>query len=111
LKLNEFEKLSVVNHVGFVEEHNDRWNTNLTREKDVLASLWHWAISSRNNEDSAVHLSGTGDHVLDVVSVAWAVHVCVVTVSRLVFNVCRRDGDTTLSLFRSFVDLVVRNRS
>ena len=36
-----------------------------------------------------------------------AVNVSVMPVSRLVFDVCRVDGDTTSFLLRSFVDLVI----
>jgi len=76
-------------------------------DEDVLASLWHRAVGSRANQDRAVHLRCTGDHVLDVVGVAGAVDVCVVAVWRLVFDVCRRNGDAAGLLFRSSVDLVV----
>ena len=55
----------------------------------------------------AVHLSSTGDHVLNVVGVAGAVNVSVVTVSSLVLNVTGVDRDTTSSLFGSVVDLVI----
>ena len=58
------------------------------------------------NEDGAIHLSGAGDHVLHEVGVARAVDVSVVTLSGLVLDVGDVDGDTTLLLFRSGVDLV-----
>ncbi|MND94737.1 hypothetical protein D3C80_869660 [compost metagenome] len=74
----------------------------------MLAGLRHRAVSSRANQDRAVHLCGTGDHVLDVVGVAGAVNVSVVAVRGLIFNVCRRNGDTTGLLFRCCVDLVIR---
>ena len=37
---------------------------------------------------------------------ARAVYVCIVTFFGLVLYVCRVDGDTTLFLFRSVVDLI-----
>ncbi len=73
----------------------------------MLTGLGHRAVSSSNNQDSAVHLSSTGDHVLHVVSVAGAVNVSVVTLGGLVLNVSGVDGDTTRSLFRSLIDVVV----
>src|SRR5690606_5024761 len=86
---------------------NDGGNANLASEKDVLAGLGHRAVSSRNNQNRAVHLSSTGDHVLDVVRVTRAVNVSVVTVFRLVLNVRGGNRDSALALFRSLVDLVV----
>ncbi|MNS66292.1 hypothetical protein D3C72_995010 [compost metagenome] len=107
-QFNELEKLGVVNLVDLVEEHDDCRNANLAGKQDVLARLRHRAVSCRANQDRAVHLGSTGDHVLHVVGVAGAVDVRVVTGRRLVFNVCRRDRDTTSLFFRSRVDLVIR---
>src|SRR6202012_5936717 len=47
-------------------------------------------------------------HVLDVVRVTGAVHVCVVTRLGLVLDVRDRDGDPALFLFLRVVDLVER---
>jgi hypothetical protein len=85
--LNEVEKLGIVNEVNLVQEDDDGRNADLTSEKDVLAGLWHRTVSCRNNDDCAVHLSSTGNHVLNEVSVAGAVNVSVVTVLGAVFNV------------------------
>ena len=79
----------------------------LTSEKDVLTSLRHRTVGSGNNQNSAVHLSSTGDHVLDVVSVARAVNVGVVTVGGFVFDVGGVDGDTARLFFRRRVDFIV----
>ncbi len=73
----------------------------------MLTGLRHRAISSRNDEDTAVHLCRTSDHVFNIVSVARAVDVCVVTVLGLILNVRGRDRDTTSFLFRCFVDVAV----
>ena len=78
-QLDELEKLGVVDLVDLVEEHDDRGNADLTGEQDVLAGLRHRAVGGRANQDRAVHLRGTGDHVLDVVGVAGAVDVGIVT--------------------------------
>ncbi len=105
--LDEFEQLGVVDHVAFVEEHDDVGHADLAGEQDVLAGLGHGAISGGDDEDGAVHLGGTGDHVLDVVGVAGAVDVGVVAVGRLVFHVRGVDGDAASLLFGRCVDLVV----
>ena len=70
----------------------------------MLAGLSHGAVGGSNNEDCAVHLSSTGDHVLNVVSVTGGVNVCVVTLLGLVLDVSNVDGNTALALFRSGVD-------
>src|SRR5690606_18509561 len=103
----QLQQLGIVNHVGLVQEHDDVGNANLTGQQDVLASLRHGAVSSRADQDRAVHLGSTGDHVLHIVSVTRAVDVRVVTDRGIVFNVGRVDGDTTSLLFRRVVDLVV----
>ena len=102
--LDQLEQLFVVDHVGLVQEHDDVRNADLTRQQDVLAGLRHRAVSSGTDQDSAVHLGSTGDHVLDVVSVSRAVDVRVVTHFGLVLDVSGRDGDTALALFRCVVD-------
>ena len=107
-QFDELEKFGVVDLVDLVQEHDDRRNADLTGEQDVLAGLRHRAVGSRANQDRAVHLGSTGDHVLDVVGVAGAVDVGIVTGRRLIFDVSRRNGDAAGLFFRSSVDLVVR---
>ncbi|PHM73653.1 hypothetical protein Xcab_04335 [Xenorhabdus cabanillasii JM26] len=102
----QFQQLFVINHVTLVQEHDDVWYTYLTAQQDVLTSLWHWTISGSNNQDRAIHLSRTGDHVFHVVGVAWAVNVCIVTRWSIVFYVRSRDGDTTCFFFWCVIDLV-----
>jgi len=77
----------------------------------VLTSLWHRTIGSRANQDRAVHLGSTSDHVFDVVGVTWAVNVRVVTNVRVVLYVRSVDGDTTSFFFWGAVDLVEVNTS
>ena len=104
---NKLKELFVVNLVNLVHENNDVGNTDLTSEQDVLTGLGHGAVRCGNNEDRAVHLCCAGDHVLNIVSVAGAVNVCIVTVIGLVFNVSGVDGYTTGFLFGSLVDFIV----
>ena len=91
--LDEVEELGVVDEVNFVEPNNDLGNAHLTSEKDMFASLRHRAVSGGNNEDRAVHLSGTSDHILDEVGMARAIDVRIVALFRLVFDVSDRDRD------------------
>ncbi len=85
--LDQFQQLSVVYQVSLVQEDHDVRNANLTGQQDVLTGLWHRTIGGRANQDRAVHLGSTGDHVLHVVSVTWAVNVSVVTNVRVVLDV------------------------
>ena len=52
-------------------------------------------------------MRGAGDHVFDIVGVAWAVNVGVVTVCGFVFDVRGVDGDAARFFFRRCVNLVV----
>ncbi|KWW31459.1 MAG: hypothetical protein AUK64_264 [bacterium P201] len=90
--------------VALVQEHHEARHTNLTGEQDVLTGLRHGTVGGGDNDDSTVHLSSTGNHVLHIVSVAGAVDVSVVTLLSLILDVSRIDGDTSLLLFRSGVD-------
>ena len=106
LHLNELKKLLIVYHITFVHEYNDVRNTNLTSKKNVLFCLSHNTICSSNYEDSTIHLSCTCDHVLNVVSMSWAVNVCVMSTLCLILNVSCRNCDTTLSFLWSFIDIL-----
>ena len=108
--LNELDNFLIVNHVTLVQCNEDVRNANLASKKNVLTGLWHWAVGCSNNQDSAVHLSSTGNHVLDVVGVARSVYVCVVALRGGVLNVGDVNGNTTLLLLRSLIDHVVSER-
>ena len=102
--LDQLEEFRVVHHVGLVQVDDDVGHAHLTGEQDVLTGLGHGAVGGGHDQDSAVHLGGTGDHVLDVVGVTRAVDVSVVPVLGLVLDVGGSDGDTALALFGSVVD-------
>src|SRR5574340_1627980 len=104
---DELEQLGVVDHVGLVHVDDDVGHANLTGKQDVLAGLRHGAVGGGHDQDGTVHLRSTGDHVLDVVGVAGAVNVGVVTIRGLVLDVGGVDGDAARFLFRRVVDLVV----
>lgn len=73
----------------------------------MLFGLRHWAVGAGADEDSAVHLGGSGNHVLDVIGVAGAVHVGVVAALSLVLDGGGVDGDSTRTLLRGGVDFIV----
>ncbi len=106
LELDQVEQFLVVDHVDLVEEDDDERDLDLAGQQDVLARLGHRAIGRGHDQDRAVHLRRAGDHVLDVVGVAWAVDVGVVTGIRLVLDVGDRDGDPALALFGRVVDRI-----
>ena len=96
LELDELEDLLVVHHVALVERDDDVRHADLTGEQHVLAGLRHRAVGGGDHEDRAVHLRGTGDHVLHVVRVTRAVNVRVVPLLGLVLDVRDRDRDAAL---------------
>ena len=108
LHFNEFEHLFIVYHITFVQEYNDTRNVYLTSQQDVLASLRHRTISCCNHDNSTVHLSSTGYHVLYIVGVTRAVNVCIVTICSFIFYVRSIDSNTTFFLFRSVIDRIER---
>jgi len=104
-EFDEFEQFFVVHHVALVEGDDECRDVYLSCEQDVLARLGHWSVGSGDDENCAVHLGGTGDHVFDVVRVAWAVNVSVVPVSGLIFGVGSCDRDAAFALFGRVVDV------
>ena len=106
--LDQVDQLFVFDRVALVQEHHDVRHANLASQQNVLLGLRHRAVGRRNHEDRAVHLRRARDHVLDVIGVARAVDVRIVTVRRLVLHVRGRDRDAALALFGSVVDRVER---
>src|SRR5690606_16854332 len=106
-QLHQFQQLGIIHHVGLVEEDDDIRHAYLPGQQDVLPGLGHGPVGGADHQDGPVHLGGAGDHVLDVVGVAGAVHVGVVPVVGFVLHVGGGDGDAPLPLLRRPVDLIV----
>ncbi len=103
---DELDQLFVAfaDHVHLVEENDDCRNADLTGEQNVLFRLRHRTICRSDDENRAVHLSRTGDHVLDIVGVAGAVDVSIVAIRCFIFNVSRVDGNPARFFFWRVVD-------
>ncbi|SLN77657.1 hypothetical protein ROG8370_03975 [Roseovarius gaetbuli] len=104
---HQFQQLFVVNLVNLVHVDDHVGDTHLATQQDVLAGLGHRAVGRVHNQDRAVHLRRTGDHVLHIVSVAGAVDVRIVTALGLIFNVGGRNRDPACLFFRRAVDLII----
>jgi hypothetical protein len=64
----------------------------------------HLTIRSGNDNDSAIHVGSTSNHVLNVISVTGAVDVGIVAGVGRVLNMGGGNGDTTLSFFGGLVN-------
>ena len=106
--LDQFQQLRVIHLVNLVQVDHDARHFHLARQQHMLVRLRHGPIRGGHHQDGAIHLRGTRDHVLDVVTVTGHVHVGIVTLVRLVFHVGDVDRDAARLLFRRIVNRVVR---
>jgi hypothetical protein len=79
LQLHQLDQLFVVHHVALVQKHHDARNTHLAGQQNVLTRLGHRTVIGTHHQDRPVHLGRAGDHVLDIVRMARAVHMRIVT--------------------------------
>ena len=105
--LHQLQQLLVVHLVALVQEDNDGGHAHLAGQQDVLTGLRHGTVGGGDNQDRAVHLRGARDHVLDIVGVARAVNVGIMTLFRLIFHVGGVDRDTTGLFLGSLVNAVI----
>ena len=71
----------------------------------MLFCLSHNAVSSSYYKNSAVHLSCSSNHVLNVVSMARAVNVSIMSLVCFVLNVSCGNCNPSFSFFRSFINI------
>mmetsp|Transcript_31375 Transcript_31375/g.55166 ORF Transcript_31375/g.55166 Transcript_31375/m.55166 type:complete len:203 (-) Transcript_31375:81-689(-) len=102
--LDELQQLFIIDLVALVEENDEIRHTNLPGKQHVLARLRHRPVSSGHYQNTPFHLRGTGNHVLDVVGVAGAVHVAIVAVFGFVFHCGGVNGNASGLLLRSLVN-------
>lgn len=104
LHLDQLQHLGVLEGVDLVDEDDDALDADLAGEEQVLAGLGHLTVRGGNHDDGAVHVGGSGNHVLDVIGVTGTVDVGVVAVVCRVLDVRRGNGDTTFPLLGGLVD-------
>ena len=104
LHLHQLQQLLVIDLIALVQEDDDGGHAHLTGQQDMLLGLGHGAVGGGDDQDGAVHLRSAGDHVLDIVGVARAVNVSVVTGIGLILHVGGVDGNAALALLGSLVD-------
>src|SRR6267143_3969704 len=109
LELDQVQELGVVHHVHLVHEHDDVGHVDLLGEQDMLSRLRHRSVCGTYHENGAIHLRGTGDHVLHIIRVPRTVDVRVVPLVALVLDVRGRDRDAPFPLLGRLVDLVERD--
>ena len=69
--------------------------------------LSHRTISGCNNNNSPIHLSSTGNHILDIISVSRTVYMSIVPIICLIFNVASIDSYTSGFFFRCIINILI----
>src|SRR3990167_6854281 len=73
----------------------------------MLTGLRHRTVRGGNHKNSAVHLGRTGDHILHIVRMAWAIHMGVMSILGLILHMGNIDCEAPLSFFRGLINLVI----
>lgn len=97
----------IIDHVTFVQEDDDVFDADLAAKQNVFSRLRHRTVGGRDNKNTAVHASGTSNHVLDIIGVTRAVDMAVVPCLALIFNRRCVDSDTSRFLLRSLINIRV----
>ncbi len=108
-QLHQLQQLRIIHHVHFVHEHHDVRHPHLTCQQNVFAGLRHRSIGRTHHQNRPIHLGRTGDHVLDIVGMPWAVHVGVVARIAFVLHMRGGNGDAPGFFLRRLIDFIERH--
>ena len=104
---DQLKQFGIVHLVSLVQEDQNGRNFNLVSQENVFVGLGHGTVRSTHNEDGAVNLRCTGDHVLDIVTVTGHINMSIMALCGLIFNMGNVDGNTAGFFFRSIVNSIV----
>ena len=76
------------------------------KERGITINSAHIEYETAKRHYAHVDCPGHADYVKNMISMAWAVNVCIVTICSLVFNVRSVNGDTSLFFFRCVIDRI-----
>ena len=108
LQFHEVKQLRVVDQVDFIHVDDDIGNLNLSCKEDVLPGLGHGAVGCGNNQNGAVHMRRSGNHVFDIVRVTGTIHMGIMPLGSLILHVADVDGHASFLFFGGIVDGVKR---
>jgi len=66
LHIDKLQHLWVRDHIDLVDKDNELLDSDLAGEEQMFTGLGHLTICSRDDNDTTVHLSSAGNHILDV---------------------------------------------
>lgn len=99
--------LLVSNQVNFIQKDDNALNADLSAEQNVLTRLWHSTVSSRNDKNATIHTGCTSNHIFNIICVAWAVNMAIVSQIGLVLYCCCIYGNTTSLFFGRLVNVTI----
>mmetsp|Transcript_4725 Transcript_4725/g.8717 ORF Transcript_4725/g.8717 Transcript_4725/m.8717 type:complete len:207 (-) Transcript_4725:402-1022(-) len=105
--LYQLQKLGVVHHIHLVYKHDQVGHTDLSREQNMLAGLWHRPVRSADHQDSPIHLRRACNHILDIICMSRAIRVRIMPLFCLILYRGGINRNTSGLLLRSFIDLII----
>lgn len=77
--LNEIDHLSFLDQIHLVEIDKNVLDSDLSAEQHMLVGHRHGSIDSRDDQDTSIHLGGSGDHILDIIDVSRTIDMSIVS--------------------------------